>query len=240
MRRRGDRGIRRWALVGALSIVGVGLVASLFRTPEAGPRLPPPEVPRMLIRADAGIDAAFDEQKILADPTPLYLPTKWNAARKPVAHREPNATFENYYAADIAGSLVEKMKVNLPGVVASAAGPVETFADSPGSVLAGIGQSNLALPVLPKRAAFVEVIAQGTGLPVLSDTLTEASPPGEGGWQPIEFAARIDAMGLVGPLAITHRSGAEGVDEYFQRYLAKTWRVGQRLAPGYYRISVGP
>jgi hypothetical protein len=52
--------------------------------------------------------------------------------------------------------------------------------------------------------------------------------------------AAIDPTGLAAPLTITTRSGVDEVDAYFQNFLARTLRVGERLAPGFYRISVGP
>jgi len=52
--------------------------------------------------------------------------------------------------------------------------------------------------------------------------------------------AAVDPAGLVGPVVPTVRSGVSEVDDYFARYLEETLRVGQRLAPGFYRISVGP
>jgi hypothetical protein len=56
----------------------------------------------------------------------------------------------------------------------------------------------------------------------------------------MEFVAAVDPAGLVGPLVPTVRSGVEEVDNFFQNYLARTLRVGERLAPGFYRICVGP
>jgi hypothetical protein len=73
----------------------------------------------------------------------------------------------------------------------------------------------------------------------LAQAITGA-PPGKGGWAPVEFVARVDAAGLVGPLVVTERSGLEEVDVFFANYLARTLRVGERLAPGFYRICVGP
>jgi hypothetical protein len=71
-------------------------------------------------------------------------------------------------------------------------------------------------------------------------TLADARPPAAAQWRPMEFIAAVDPSGLVGPLVPTSRSGADDVDTYFGHYLADTLRVGQRLAPGFYRITVGP
>ena len=113
-------------------------------------------------------------------------------------------------------------------------------ADSPSSPFLGFGKTDATRPALPSRGAFVEITVQGTGQRVLSQALLDAKPPGEGAWQPLEFLAVVDAAGVVGSLEITSHSNLAGVDNYFLRYLVQTLRVGQRLPPGFYRITVGP
>jgi hypothetical protein len=56
----------------------------------------------------------------------------------------------------------------------------------------------------------------------------------------MEFVATIDAAGLAAPLMVTTHSGVDEVDVYFKNFLVRTLRVGERLTPGIYRISVGP
>ena len=237
----GDSETRRWALSAAIAVAGVGLVLALFRIPETM-AIPAPrtKAPAVLLRADEGLDAAFDEQKILADPTPLFLPTKWNAARKGVRPPEPGAMFESFQPRDIASALEQGLKAKFPNPVNVPATSVEALADPPGSLFAGIARGEGKVPALGARAAFVKIVAAGTGQAVLQQTLLEARPPGDGMWQPMEFVGRVDAVGFVGTLTVTHQSGVEGVDDYFRRYLVQTLRLGQQLAPGVYRISVGP
>jgi hypothetical protein len=112
--------------------------------------------------------------------------------------------------------------------------------DPPGVPLLGFGRTDEPVTPLAARGAFVEVVAAGGGRPVLAEALTAAAPPADAPWQPMEFMAAVDAAGLVGPLVATVSSGAGPVDAYFRRYLADTVRIGARLAPGFYRISVGP
>ncbi|MEO6569646.1 MAG: hypothetical protein ABIO94_12845 [Opitutaceae bacterium] len=241
MSRVGDSGTGCWALSAVIAVTGVGLVAALFRIPETMAFSPPRATSaRVLLRADEGFDAAFDEQKILADPTPLFLPTKWNAARKEVRRPEPGAMFESFPPSDIASALEQGLKAKFPNPVNVPATTVEALADSPGSLFAGIARGEGKAPTLDPRAAFVKIVAAGTGQAVLQQTLLEARPPGDGPWQPMEFLGRVDAVGFVGTLTVTRQSGVEGVDDYFRRYLVQTLRIGQRLAPGVYRISVGP
>ena len=94
---------------------------------------------------------------------------------------------------------------------------------------------------LSRRTAYVEIHEAGSGRTVFGQAVADTHPPASSvPWQPMEFMAAVDAAGLVGPLVPTVRSGVDDVDSYFGRYLADSLRVGQRLAPGFYRIIVGP
>jgi hypothetical protein len=233
---------RRWIFAAASALCGGGLVLVLFRAPKIstthGSVAPPPPV---MVRSDDGTDAAFDEKRVLADPTPLFLPTQWNATRRGITRPEPGATFENYPPIFSPAASETGLKPILPAPVGVPVTPTDALlADRPGPLLLGFGRTDAGLPVLAERGAFVEIVAEGTGQAVLRQALTDARPPGDGGWQPMKFLVAVNATGLVGTLAVTQRSGVAAVDEYFQRYLAQTLRVGQRLAPGFYRISVGP
>ena len=112
--------------------------------------------------------------------------------------------------------------------------------DPPGAPFLGFGRTDLQVDRLPARGAFVEITEAGSGRSVFARPVADVNPPGGAPWQPMEFLAAVDAAGLVGPLVPTLRSGVYEVDNFFQRYLADTLRVGSRLPPGFYRITVGP
>jgi len=225
-----------WAAAGAgAALVGFAL---LFRTPSppreavkrAGSRVTPVKLVN-LKRNEAA----------LTDPTPLFLPTEWNAGQDalPDASRlERGSTFAGYPAklkfAESELALQFPADIVVPARAADAldAGKVgETFLGR--GPEAGAGQ-------LAARKAFVEVTMAMNGETVLAKALPDAAPPGGGGWQPTEFLVAVDAMGMVGPPILTESSRVPAVDSYFQNYLAKTLRVGERLAPGFYRICIGP
>ena len=89
-------------------------------------------------------------------------------------------------------------------------------------------------PLAGRRA-----LDMGCGAGLLAEPLADANPPA-GDWQPMEFLVAVDPMGLVGPPTLTESSRVAAVDGYFQNYLVKTLHAGQRLAPGFYRICIGP
>ena len=231
-----------WAAGGAVVIVAAGLL--LFRAPQGPALKPPPRGVRVSLTSNPSLR---DEAEIF-DPTPLFLPTKLNAAPKPIELREPGSTFRDF--GPVFGFAEVELKfdsLSLPKPV----GPPPDPRAEPGAVLAlpapgalalGFGRSDTPVAALPARGARVEIVSTGTGRRVSVPALPESDlPPNVGRpWQPMEFIAAVDAAGLVGPLVPTARSGIEEVDVFFQNYLARTLRVGERLAPGFYRIRVGP
>lgn len=216
----------------------------------------------MLFRAPRGVDPAPQKSKVVVtmtsspalrgeaevfDPMPLFLPTKHNAAPKSVEMPEFGAAFPNYQpklSFDTSGLRLEAL--SLPKPVADPPSP----ATAPGAVLAmpsvgslavGFGRTEAAVPALKGRGAYVEVVSASTGRKFVAESLVEsARPRSTSPWLPMEFVAAVDAAGLLGSLVLTARSGVEEVDAHFQEYLARTWRLGERLPPGIYRIAVGP
>ncbi len=231
----GRRSKRRWIIAATSAAAITMLVASWFRAPvktqvsETSAATKPATV--SLTRVPTG-------EAALLDPTPLFLPTEWNTARKEVKLPESRGAFAGYDAKWRFD--VSELKLGLPTPVRVSANAAEALLiPAPGAPFGGFGRSDAVMEPLIGRGAFIEVVAVGSGRRILAEALTAARAPGGGGWQPLEFLAAVDAAGLVS-LDLTARSGLEEVDVYFTRYLAQTLRIGARLAPGFYRICVGP
>jgi hypothetical protein len=236
---------RIWMIAGAGALLAAVFVLWLFSRSPAPPSaaVPPPPVPRVgLMRLDRGTtDEEVREQAELFDPTPLFLPTRWNVQpqRLPVGvAREPGAAF----AAFNPKLLFDKdtLALSFPAVVATPARPVEALAvgTSPRPLL-GLGRVDLAAEPLAARGGFAEVSAAGTGEPALAQALPGAAPP-TGDWAPLEFLVGVNALGLVGPPQLVHSSGNEAVDGYFRAFLAENFRLGARLRPGFFHVRIGP
>jgi len=90
------------------------------------------------------------------------------------------------------------------------------------------------------RQAFVSVTEAGTGRVVIA----EAIAPGLSGeetlarWEPVSFSVWVDLCGLVGPPQ-PDRKLAGKIDEAIRKYVSSP-ALANRLAPGYYRVTVGP
>lgn len=225
------------AVTGALVISAA--VLGLFRAPAPALVQPGPPSPPATVEI-APTDAMIHEQASFYDPTPLFLPTQWNA--KPnvlqgVTVREPGDDFS--YDAPVNASKLARLafpaKVNVP------ASPVDALSLWAGEApFLGMGETDLKVEPLPVRDALVEVVTASDGRQVFTQALKGARPPGGGDWQPMEFLVAVEPAGLIGLPVPAPSSNAVEVATYFQNYLAKVLKVGERLAPGFYRIKVGP
>jgi hypothetical protein len=231
---------RRWVASAAGAALVTALILLLFRAPRAAP------VPAGRGAATGAItlSARHADELAMRDLAPLFLPTRFNAVPSEQPRREPGRTFFDTDAVKL------KFRETNPGVALPSpfptpATPAEALADDPGPLLVGMGQTGASIGPAAPHAAHIEVFAQESGEAVLAQPLENtaaAVPPATAanGWQPLELMAAVDASGLVGPLVVTTGSGNEEIDRFFQNFLALTYRIGDRLPPGFYRIVVGP
>ena len=233
-------GRNRWLTAAVGAVVVLAGVALLFRSPT-DLRLGPGTPPAQPIAAVKLVNLKRNEAA-LTDPTPLFLPTQWNAGQNALpanARREPGSAFQGFPAklqfAETELSLNFPAQVAVPGRTVDALGT-----GNQAQMFLGLETANGKVTQLYVRKAFVEILAADNGERIMAQPLVDANPPGGSGWQPMEFLVAVDAMGLVGPPILTESSRVGSVDGYFKNYLAKTLRVGERLPPGFYRISIGP
>ncbi|HEY1765543.1 MAG TPA: hypothetical protein VGF85_11515, partial [Opitutaceae bacterium] len=165
-------------------------------------------------------------------------PSAFSSSRVDYQPREPGGAFGGFAFKKVYSD--SRLDLYLPPATAVPASPAALGEAPPGDPFIGFGRAEIILQPLAKRGAYVEITEAGTGRKVLDVALADASPPSSLPWQPMEFLAAVDTAGLVGPLSPISRSGVDEVDGYFGRYLSDVFRLGQRLAPGLYRVSVGP
>ncbi len=236
----GTGGRYSWILAAVGALVVLAGMLLLFRAPDAKrvgtfkPVAPAPVARVSVVNVNA-------DDVALTDPTPLFLPTQWNAGQNALpanTQREPGGSFQGY-PAKLAFAETE-LKLDFPAVVPVPARPADALAaDLASQSFLGLGQTEKKPTQLIVRKAFIEVLRASDGQRLLGQPLTDADPP-EGAWQPMEFLVAVDAMGMVGPPVLTESSRAIAVDGYFQNYLVKSLHAGQRLAPGFYRVCIGP
>lgn len=238
---------QRWMIAAGAAAITLVVVGLLIQPPHLSPPVPAPAVRVVELQRIAAADLAQSEEAALRDLTPLFLPTLWNASGAKLPQREPEKTFfdretERFAFNEMGWTIDLGLVVPLNGKPVISAGPRDVLAaDNPAAVLTGFGRSDKKVVRLETRGGFLEIIALGTGRQVLALELpAEARPPTDAMWAPLEFLAGVDPGGLIAPLKLTTRSGVEEVDGFFRTYLAGTFRLGQRLTPGFYRVVVAP
>lgn len=236
-----------WLGASGGGVLLVLVIVLLFRVPRppAPPAKPLQAAPSLRIRSVQAKtpDPIFSEDAALLDPTPLFLPTDWNSGARPL---ELPA-----FDRQLGQEFPPEDRLSEPQLAAIRKDPsqrignvVDVLTDKPpGRPLLGLGQVNrpdLLQPV-SARGGRVDVFDAATGQPVYSHSL-EASvrPPASDLWKPAEFSAAVDAAGLVGPVVETASSGVDEIDAFFRGYLDRSLKLGLRLSPGLYRITVGP
>ena len=230
---------RNWTIAVFVSVCLGGGVVALFRFPERRVPSGPSQLPPRSVTLVSETDRAVNDEAVLLDPTPLFLPTKWNASKREVVSPEIGGRFQGFDAPKFSFSETE-IKLGLPSPVKVPVGPGEAVsADASQAAFVGFGRPPAPVVELPARGAYFEIVKAANGKPVMAQPILEM-PPLKGAWQPVEFLVGVDAAGLVGPMAVTVRSGFDEVDGFLANQLTRILRIGERLEPGFYRIFVGP
>jgi hypothetical protein len=230
---------RVWASMGgAVAVIAAWLWWSQGALHAVGTVSRPPEAfVRLTGQGDVVVESLLRERAAYQDATPLFFPTGVNY--RPARSSATRAVGESF------GEFREVLRYgdSIPRFGADPVTPPETAAElmekGNEAPFAGLGQLDETGDKLPTRWARVEAKSLSNGrLALVFDIGTAGSPEGERGV--MEFIARVERAGLVGPPLLIQSSGVRAVDEFAQNYLVKTARIGARLPPGSYRITVGP
>jgi hypothetical protein len=195
-------------------------------------------------RLDEGIGGRLlREQATIFDPTPLFLPTQWNAGQRPLPstlQRQPEQVFADF----LPQTVFNEAELSLPVSTTQALpkGPLDLLQQPSRDPFVGFDRQDAPLTPLPARLGFVEVQKVGDGSPVLRCRLERpvVLPAGRLDWRPAEFLVTVTVAGLLGRPVNTVSSEVEEVDLFLRDYLSEVLHLGERLDPGTYRVVVGP
>jgi hypothetical protein len=157
--------------------------------------------------------------------------------------REPGAAFRAF-PAQYAFDEYDMKKVAFPEPIGIPENPVQALSTgkAPNPFYA-FGRIDYPYKPLPARQALLEIQLARTGRTVLSMSLPadQSVRLPEVEWKPFEMIIAIEASGMVGePVVTSEGSGFDAVDNYFRMYVANQFRLGARLAPGFYALRIGP
>jgi hypothetical protein len=238
-----DIRIKRRVWVGlAVACAGVGAWALWNRFHPVAPAREEKQTQPFVQLASAGPasgDQVLREKAELMDPTPLFFPTEWNYGQRPLSQRnlkQPGQVFKSF---EPRLPLSDK-GIELYGVE-PAPGPeklVDVLVQGNEAPFAGMGQIDAQRSTLPVRSGFLEIRGYKNSNIIKSEQLGGINPP-RTDIAPIEFMVVVGSAGLIGEPVLTSGSGWDEVDIFFRNYLVKTYRLGERLYPGQYRVVVG-
>ena len=189
-------------------------------------------------------DQLLRERADLFDPTPLFFPTEWNYGQRALPENmrhQPGQVFGSFEANFTFAE--QNIKNYGAEVVAVPERLVDVLMQGNEKPFAGMGQIDVQRPPLAERSAFIEVKDLVDGKIVLTQALNLISTP-RLGFGPMELLVVVSSSGIVGEPVLMSESGLEEVDEdvdaFFRTYLVQSFRLGERLSPGRYRVLVGP
>jgi len=229
----------RWSISAGGAILLAGLTLLLFQQSRVAVRLTAP----LRVRPPIAVGHTRADELTMRDLAPLFLPTDYNAAPQPMQAPEPGRDY--FEREPVAHTLfdVDTPKLRIAPRVPVPAVPAEVVGLPPPPLAAGVGRTNRELAPAPPSGGHVDIYAAEGAQSVLGLALdVAAAPPASAAarWQPLEFTAAVDRGGLADALVLTRSSGVEEVDVHFRNFLARSFHLGDRLPPGFYRIVVAP
>lgn len=200
----------------------------------------------------------LNDEAMLLDPTPLFLPTQYNFSQTEVAkiaHRDAGEVFKLYPAQTTFAE--NTFEISFPDPVQPPARPVEALAY--GNTLTPfvmLGRGDRKETPLRARMAVVEVVDAKSGrtlfaLPLAQPSGGETRPGGAAIppavtagdlWSPLEYLVAVGVDGAIGEPTLVRGSEPQAVTRFFEEYLMKNVHIDahRQLASGFYLLRVGP
>jgi len=186
-----------------------------------------------------GSDQVLQEKAELLDPTPLFFPTQWNYGQQPLrisSIKQPGQFSDGFPPI----SAINEKNISSYGAESSAVPEklADVLVQGNEAPFAGLGQIDRPQSSLPVRKGYIEVRNLKNGDNIASKSLTGLALP-RTDFAPVEFLVVVEAGGLIGEPILTAGSGWDDVDNFFRTYLVKSYRLGEQLRPGRYRVVIG-
>lgn len=207
------------------------------------PATPPASVPKPFVQlAGAGgtvTDQVLREKAELLDPTPLFFPTERNYGQRPLppsALKQPGQVFGGFEPKlTVADQNIAPYRNETTPVPEKLSDVLAQGNEAP---FAGMGQVDIRRSTLPIRSGYLEVSDLRNGDIIISQSLSGLGAP-RPDFAPVEFLIVVGAAGVVGDPFLMSGSGGDEMDNFLRNYLVRSYRLGERLRPGRYRVLVG-
>ena len=240
-----------YALLLALALNTVFFGLFRITAPPSVPVKFPPAYVRYLGSSNATTDAVLNEQALLLDSEPLFLPTSWNFASRPFVARplrpQPFADFP----AQVQPPTENQFRLPTD-TSAGNISPIAALRPGQWIFLSALGQAANPAAKLPERGALLRVTRLDSGSPstgaatpvVLDETWPVAAAPKSTQNLPAlpgpaTFLLLFSYTGSVGEPLLVNSSGIFAVDDDLRERL-DAWFHRHPLPPGTYQAVVGP
>lgn len=174
------------------------------------------------------------------DPTPLFFPTEHNFGQGTSperTRRQPGQVFASY---DAKLRFAESaMPTYGQETVATAERLGDVLTQGNEAPFAGFGLIDDARAPLIERSAFMEIKTLADGKTIVAQTLKQLVLP-RSDFGPLEFLVLVGRSGVIGNPVLIASSEREEIDGFFRNYLVQSFRIGERVSPGRYRVVIGP
>jgi hypothetical protein len=232
-----------WWVAGLTVLLALLSLAVLLRPLSGGFDQPARSAVPRVSMAPPRSDSWLHDQATFFDPTPLFLPTEWNTNQGPLpaaVQPRPGQVFPDFGAQLTYGRA--ELALPIAPTEPPPQDPLDLLKTRSLDPFLAFGRADVPIEPLAPRTAMLEIREVGTGRTVRVPNLAAnvVLPDGRAEWQPAEFLVCVTAEGLLGKPVETVSSNVEDVDVFLRDYLAGTLRLGERLAPGMYRVIVGP
>lgn len=190
-------------------------------------------------------DRFFEEQAMLLDSEPLFLPTQWNYAARvrtetpqlapPPPPFGPFAETIRLRRVDFFGDRPIESAVNSPQLIAN-------ILSNRADLLSSLYFPSTPSVPLTERTAFLRFNRIGSQPLVIERIVRLDSEPGVTNgrlWEPAELLLQVDSAGRLGDPVIVATSGSEEKDAEIVEWVTAPESI-RNLPPGYYRVVAGP
>lgn len=241
---------RRWnstltvALVLAAGVHLAGFALFAVRAPLPPEKTEPPATIELLPAKGAEGDAALREYMALTDQRRLLRASPrvegLVEAMNETARRVPGDAFDLFQPEMTYSTTSLAPLVTLPHVAPDS--PLAALRTGDRTQFSEFGRSDRTVVERPAVAGFLTVRSLQDGRVIWRQVmeLPAEAPLLRQDWAPAEFTIAVAPAGVVGSPVLAKSSTQEDVDRFLRAYLGRDAHLGERLAPGFYRVGVSP
>jgi len=187
-------------------------------------------------------DRIIHDQMMFFDTEPLFLPTSWNYASRVIEHVLEDYEAPLFEAFPAALTLdIQALEPSTEKPDQAITSPLDTLKLTFWDHFSTFGMEARLAPSLAPRSGYLEIVDLDSGQKVRSEQLSRKLMEWSDQplWSPIEFLVVIDQAGPVGSPLLQKGTGSDDIDNTLKNLITQPFFLAD-LAPGYYKLTIGP